>query len=66
MIVYVTYDKPLRLILNRHQIHKHIFDQMLVRNLGTTDMAPVKFSKQKVMGITNVTLILHCLQVQFL
>ena len=36
-IVYVTYDKPLCLILNRHRIHKHMFDQMLVQNLGTTD-----------------------------
>ena len=43
MIVYVTYDKPLRLTLNRHQIHKRMFDQMLVQNLGTTEMVPLKF-----------------------
>lgn len=43
MIVYVTYDKPLCLTLNRHQINKHMFDQMLVQNLGTTDTVPMKF-----------------------
>jgi len=25
MIVYVTYDKPLCLILNKHRIHKHVW-----------------------------------------
>jgi len=60
MTVYVTYDKPLCSILNRHRIHKHMFDQMLVQNLGTTDMVPMKFSNQKVMEITNITL-LYCI-----
>ena len=42
-IVNITYDKPLCLTLNRHQINKHMFDQMLVQNLGTTDMVPMIF-----------------------
>jgi hypothetical protein len=57
MRVYATYDKPLCLILNTHRIHKHMFDQILVQNLGTTDMVTMKFSKKKVMGITNITLL---------
>jgi hypothetical protein len=43
MIVHVTYDKPLCLILNGHRIRKHMFDHMLVQNLGT-DTLPMKFS----------------------